>query len=133
MVSVHMTNTLTCLYFSYYPKQHKGQQISALMGNFQSLSQQDCLGRGKVMVMGFDKEFLRVSLFFQKSGFSFHLASLFKYTNDHCCSEKNPEQEMSKWSSYHSFKFMTQKVLQTRGADKFIVHSQPGNEIAVSL
>lgn len=64
------------------------------------------------------------SLFFQKSGSSFHLVSLFKYTNNHCCSEKKSWiGDVSKWSSYHSFKFMTQQVLQTRGADKFIVHS----------
>jgi len=28
---------------------------------------------------------------------------------------------------------MTQQVLQTREADKLIVHNQPGTEIAVSL
>lgn len=78
MVSVNMKKILTCLFFSYYLRQHKGQRISTAIGNSQSLSQQDCLGRGKVMVMGFDKEFLRGSLFFQKSGFSFLLVSLFE-------------------------------------------------------
>lgn len=94
LVSVHMEKIPPCLHFSYYPKQRKGQQISTAMGDSQSLSQQDCLGRGKVMVMDFDKEFLRGSLFFQKFGFSFHLVSLFKYTEDHHCSEENPEQEV---------------------------------------
>lgn len=93
-VSVHMKKIPTCLYFSHYPKQCKGQQISTAMGNSQSLSQQDCLGKEKVMVMGFDKEFLRGYLFFQKSGFSFNLVLLFKYTEDHNCSEENPEQEV---------------------------------------
>jgi len=46
------------------------------------------------MTMGFDKELLRGSLFFQKSGFSFHLVLLFIYTEEHHCSEENPDQEV---------------------------------------